>query len=108
MQASSSRGVKGLGEIVVRPGIEPCHTVLQLGLGGKHQNRGTTVTSPHLSGHLIAVQLGHHHVQNQQIVDAQQGVVRPSLSIMHRLHLKPLLLQQLLERRGQQFIIFHN
>ena len=57
---------KGLGDIVVRPHVQPQHLVLRLGLGGK-QNDGRVGKFPDFGGRRDTVHHGHHHVQQNQV-----------------------------------------
>ena len=81
-------GVKRLGEVVVGPRVQTGDAVLQAGAGGEHQNGGAQMPGAYLPGHGVAVQAGHHHVQNQQVVDAQLRVFRPGLPVIDGLSLK--------------------
>lgn len=60
-------------------------------------------TSP---GNLVAVHFGHHHVQDQQIVNPQLGIFRAGLPVVGHLYLKALALQKRLDGIGQQLFVF--
>ena len=47
----------------------------------------------HRSAHLKAVELWHHHIQNQKIVNAKLRVFCSGLAIVDRLHLEALAFQ---------------
>ncbi len=94
-------GVKRLGEVVVGPRVQTGDAVLQAGAGGEHQNGGAQMPGAYLPGHGVAVQAGHHHVQNQQVVDAQLRVFRPGLPVIDGLRLKALPPQHLGDGVGQ-------
>ena len=56
--------------------------------------------------HLVAVHIRHHHVQDQQIINSELGVIRAGLSIVHGLHLKTAAFQHGLDGIGQQLLVF--
>ena len=100
--------VEGLGEVIVGAGVEPFDPILQTGLGRQHQNRGAEPLGAHLPRHLVAVEPGHHHVQDQQIVDAKLRIVRAGLPVIDGFHLKALALQHGPKGIGQQLFIFND
>ena len=97
--------VKGLGEVVVRAGVEALHPVQHVRTSGQHQDGGAAAAGADLPGHLEAVESGHHDVQDQQVIDAQLGVLRAALAAVDRLGLKALCLQQCFQGVGQQDLV---
>ena len=59
-------GIEGLGDVVVRPDVQPQDFVAVLALGGE-QDDGHVAALPQLGRGADAVQAGHHHVQQDQI-----------------------------------------
>ena len=99
--------VEGLGEIVVRPGVEPRHPVGDGAAGGEHQRRHGDALRPQLPHHGEAVQLGQHHVQ-QQIVCEVPGVVQRGLPVAHHIRDVTGFLQYVLQRVGQGYLVLHD
>ena len=60
------QGVEGLGDIVVRPDVQAQDLVRVLALGGEEDN-GHVAPLPQLGGGPDAVQLGHHHVHQDEM-----------------------------------------
>ena len=60
------QGVKGFGDIVIRPNVQPQNLVRVLGLGGEN-NDGDTAALPNLKGCPDTVQFRHHNVHDQQV-----------------------------------------
>ena len=62
-------GMGGLGQVIVGADFEAGHLVVQLGLGGEHQDGdvGCLGVGAQPAGDFVAVHLGHHHVQQDQI-----------------------------------------
>ena len=101
-------GLKGLGEIVVRTGVQPVHPVRQLGPGREHQHRRGAALRPQAAQHGEAVQLGQHHVQQDHVINGGQGVVQPRLAVVADVHRIAVQLQQVLEGGGQADLILHH
>ena len=101
-------GVEGLGEIVVRPGVQPLNAILRVGFGGEHQNGGGAPVGANPACHRKAVQLGHHHIQNQQVIDPQLRILRAGLAVINALRLKALGGEQRLDRIRQQNLVLDN
>jgi hypothetical protein len=66
MRASSSRGLKGLGEVVVRAELEPQDAVDLVVLGGQHDDRQLRLVAQ-LPGEPEAVLAGQLHVEDDQV-----------------------------------------
>jgi len=66
---------------------------------------GGAAVGAHLPCYLIAVHSRHHHVQNKQVINTEQGILFSVLAVVYRLRLKPLCFQQLFERIGQYFFV---
>ena len=101
-------GPAGLGEIVVRTGVQPVHPVRQLGPGREHQHRRGAALRPQAAQHGEAVQLGQHHVQQDHVINGGQGVVQPRLAVVADVHRIAVQLQQVLEGGGQADLILHH
>ena len=97
--------VEGFGQIVVGTGIQARHPVLDARAGGQHQNGHGTVAGAEGLGHLTSIQLRQHHVQDQQIIDAQPGVFEPRGAVVYRIHLEALLLQNRPDGLGQKLLV---
>ena len=61
--------MEGLDEVVVGAGPEAPDLLLHLALGGEHDDRGVprALLGPDPARHLVAVELGQHHVEQQQV-----------------------------------------
>ena len=78
--------VKGLGQIVVRPGVQPPDAVLQLGFGGEQQNGRLTAVFPQAGKDLKPVHFRQHNVQNDPVILPGQGIVVGVLTVVNRVH----------------------
>jgi hypothetical protein len=79
-------GLEGLGQIVVRPGVQTLHLVAELGLCRQHQyGRGYSAV-PQTAQDLKAVHFRHHHVQYYPVVAALKTVVQSVLPVVHGVH----------------------
>ena len=71
-------GNEGLGNIIIRPHIQPQHLILGFGFGGKQNNRGVG-KFPDPGGGGDAVHDRHHHIQQNQVdvvvLDNVQGLL---------------------------------
>ena len=59
--------VKGLGQIIVGAAVQPQHFVVHFGLGGEQDHRGNITLRPHLTQQVQAAAVGEIHIQNQQV-----------------------------------------
>jgi hypothetical protein len=59
-------GLEGLGDIVVRPGLQTCHDVDGVGLGGQHHDRHTGLGSD-VPTNVHAVASGEHQIQQDEV-----------------------------------------
>jgi hypothetical protein len=62
--------MEGFDEVVVRAGSQSADLLLHLSLGGEHDDRdmrGAAFFTPDLGRHLVAVQLGQHDIEQDQI-----------------------------------------
>ena len=82
--------IKLIGEVLEEMDlVDRAACVLGIGCCGLDvYKRQAQMPGAYLPGHGVAVQAGHHHVQNQQVVDAQLRVFRPGLPVIDGLSLK--------------------
>ena len=62
--------MKRLDQVVVGAGTQAADLLLDLSLGGEHDDRdvaGRALLRPDLRGHLVAVELRQHHVEKDQV-----------------------------------------
>ena len=101
-------GFKGLGEVVVRAGVQPGHLVLQGGTGGEHQNGQSAAALADFSRHGQSVQLRQHHVQQHGVINAAQGVIQSALTVIAEVSGIVVGLQQIADGAGQSFFILYD
>ena len=86
--------VERLRQVIVGAGVQALDPILELALGGQHQDRRRAALSPNLTGQVVAVELRHHDVQDQQVVDACLGIIFSSLAVVGDLDGEALFLKQ--------------
>jgi len=99
--------LKGLGDVVVRSHFETGHLVLQLALGGEHDD-GDLGGLPDLFAHGPAVHAGQHDVQQDQVGLELVELVQPGQPVAGDLALHLLLFQIDAQQVGNILVIFHN
>ena len=100
--------VKRLREIVVRAGVQALNAVFKLRLCREHQNRRCTAAPAHLPREVKAIELRHHYVQDQKIVDPELGVFLAGLAVVRGFYREALLLKGCFEGICQQHLVFYN
>lgn len=78
--------MEGLGEVIVGPGIQPQHLVVNFGFGGKKQHRNPVSPAAQLSEYRDAVFFGHHDIQNHPIVVVGLQILQCGLPVKNRIH----------------------
>ena len=77
-------GIEGLGEIVVRPDVQPQHLVADLRFCGEHQHgRGDLFPADGLQKG-DSVHFRHHDVEDDDVVEIRHGVVVTVLPVVNR------------------------
>lgn len=79
-------GVERFGEVIVGPGIQPQHLVVNFGFGGKKQHRNPVSPATQFSEHRDAVFFRHHDVQNHPIVVVGLQILQCGLPVKNRIH----------------------
>lgn len=100
--------VKRLGHVVVGPVVQTGDLVGHLIPGGEHQNGGGHMGVAQSAGHLKAVQLGQHHVQNNDVVLSGKAVIQTVRPVVHHIGLIALLGHDLPQGLRQPPLIFNN
>lgn len=80
-------GIERFGQVIVRPGVQPGHTVADLGERGQHQHRRFDAARAGAAQHGKAVQFGQHAVQNAGVVAAgaqKRETFRPAAAAIGR------------------------
>ena len=99
--------VKGLGQVVVRPGAQGLDLVRRLPQGGEHEHRGGVSRRPQLFQHLVAVELGHHHIQDDHVKTLPEQAAQPLFPVKGLGHVKPVL-QALADVVGKDLVVLNN
>ena len=86
--------VERLRQVIVGAGVQALDPVFQLALGGQHQDRRRAALGPDLAGEVVTVELRHHDVQDQQVVDACLGIIFSSLAVIGDLDGEALFFKQ--------------
>lgn len=77
---------KGLGKIVVRPGVQSGNSVLHLALGRKKQRRRRDAAPPRLGQDGYAVHTGHHDIEHERVVLARTDIVERVRTVVDNVH----------------------
>jgi hypothetical protein len=105
MRATSSRGAKRLGEVVVGAELEPEHAVDLLAAGREHQHRhGGSVAQLLADGEAVAA--WQHDVEQDDVVLAGQRPLEPELAVGGDLDDEVVALQVLGRALGEPGVVF--
>ena len=99
--------LEGLGDVIVRPHLKAGYLVLQLALGGEHDDGGLAGL-PDLLADCPAVHAGQHDVQHHQIRLELVEFLQPRQSVPGDLALHLLLFQIDAQQVGNILVIFHD
>ena len=97
---------KGLGQIVVRPQVQPLHDILYRILGAEEQN-GAVHPSPDLPAHLQPAEALHHNVQQDQVEAPLLHTPERFLPGADGRHLQPLLLQHVGDQQKNGYVVVY-
>ena len=100
-------GHERLGQIIVCTAVKTRDLVVQLPLGGKHQNGHTDSLAPNRFCDVIAIHSGKHHIQNHNIIDPGFDGSQTVQSVGKMIHLIFFQPQELTQRLGHSFFILH-
>ena len=92
---------EGLYQVVVGPGVQARHPVLDAVPGGEQQHGHLVALPPQPPHHLDAVHLGHHDVQHQGVVLRPQQIVEHRRPVKAGVHAVARLLQALFQQLVQ-------
>lgn len=95
---------EGLGDIVVRACAEARQGVFLLAQGGDEQN-GDRAVLPHLAAHLQTGEVGHHHVQNEQVKGLLRHGGQGLFPVGDRQDLQPCRMEKVQDQGGQSPVI---
>ena len=91
---------EGLGDIVVRACAEARQGVFLLAQGGDEQN-GDRAVLPHPAAHLQTGEMGHHHIQNEQVKGLLRRGGQGLLPVKDRKHLQTGRMEKIQDQGGQ-------
>ena len=97
--------VKGLSQVIIRPGVQALDPVEHLAFGGQHQNRHRAVPRSHLPCQLIAVQAGHHHVHDNQVINPKRGIFGTGFTVIRGFDRKAFGRKQGFQRIGKPLLV---
>ena len=97
---------KRLGQIIVRAAVKPFDLIVELALGGQHQNRRANTGSSRLFRHIVSVHARHHHVEHDQIINAAFDLIKRVLAVIHGGHFIPLLTHDLAQSPVHSLFVF--
>lgn len=101
-------GVKGLGEIVVRPGVQPRDLVGNGRAGGEHQHGGLHALASHLPQYTEPVEFWQHDVQQDKVIRADADIVQRGLAVRHPVCAVSRLAENVRNRLRQGGFVFYN
>ena len=99
--------LEGLGEVVVRAGVQTLHPVVEAGARREHEYGRPHAPRPQPPRELKAVEARKHHVEHDEVADAAQRILEPGGPVIGRLGLKAVLREQLAERFREQPLVFN-
>ena len=95
---------EGLGDVVVGTNLEALENVLLQGLGGEEDDGHIAVDGADFLCQLVAVLLGHHHVEQADVIFALEESLVTGLSIGKQLGFEALVLE-VLTGEGSQILV---
>ena len=99
---------KGLGQIIIRPGVQPAYPVFQSRPGRQHQHRSLFPRFPQPPEHRVAVHARKHHIQNKGIVISSFRPLQASQPVSFRIRSVACLPKQVRHSGRQALFIFYN
>ena len=99
---------KGLHQIIVRPGVQPGHPVLDGVLGCEQQHVGMVPAAPQPAEQRQPVHLGQHPVQDNTVIVRRLRVVQAVPAVEAAVHRVALLRQPLGQNGIQRHIVFND
>ena len=99
---------EGLGQIVVRPRLQPGHPILDPPSGGQHQHRNCGAAPPDSGQHLHSVRPGHHDIQHDHVICRALEPLQRLLPVMDHVHGESVLFQQEFQGPGKLHLVLRN
>ena len=84
---------KRLHQIIIRPRVQPLHTVLNTVFSRQEQHRRTVILPPHRPQDTQPVQHRHHNIQDHGIILRARQIIQSLLPIIAGIHTVVLRLQ---------------
>ena len=98
-------GREGLGQIVVRPGVEARDAVVLLGLGREHHDRRAHALCAQPLEHLDAIELRHHDIEHDGVVVARDGVFVGVEAVVDGIDRELIFLKKDAQRLGEVALV---
>ena len=102
------RGGAGLGEVVVRAGVQSRHPLGDFRHGREEQRRGGYPLASQLPQHLQAVYAGHGNVQNQPVILGGLRVAQGAPAVAYAVHHILVVLQKALKGRAHLGVVLRD
>ena len=100
-------GGKGLGEVVVRPAVQPVNLVFHFGLGSQEHDRGRIFFLSENLHDLGAAADGKHNVQQDAVVDTGAGVFQTVVTVENGIHVVFIAFENFRQCIRQLDFVFH-
>ena len=96
---------KGLGQVVVRAGIQPEHLVLDLGFGGEQEHGDAAAALADAAQHRQPVHFGYHDVEDHGVIISGLEIGKRLLAVEYGVGGIVVLLKQRDHRAGERALV---
>ena len=101
-------GAERFHQVIIGPRVQALDAVLDLPLGGEHEDRHWIREAAQFRAHGVAIEFGHHDVEQDEVRLLFNGAVQPEFAIGRRQHPVALSGQHVLEGRAHGQFVFNN
>ena len=98
---------KRLGQVIIGAGFKPVDPIIHCCPRSQHQDRRVNSARAQLATNFKSVPPGQQHIQHNQVVIIDRGLVQTRISILGHIHRIALLAQALGDDVGHARLIFY-
>ena len=99
--------VEGLGEVVVRPEVEPLDAIVHGGGGGQHQDAAIALRGDQLAADIVAVEAGKVAVEHDDVVGVDRRLLQRGSAVESDIDGEPVAAQAPRDRVREVALVLH-